>query len=616
MHTSIIKWLVPVAIAAGTALACNGLEQPQQIDAFVLEASLPDGAATRTSLSPKDGDIYHILWQAGDKVSVNGTISDGLPSGDYSESSAVFSFSSAPAGTPYRVLYPASSSTNVVSVPAVQNYVAGSFDPAAFIGFGTAVPAGDKYRVSLDNFCGVLRFAFTGSATLDKIVFKALGGEKLSGSFTLATDSEGFSGAFSGGDSDTMTYSFGTSGLVLNGSGQYAFVALPAQAYSAGIEALVYQKDGAYMRLKFWGSGLTLAGTDFIEFESKAFAAGRTENLFSVAELTAENGGEPTAAAPGITVAIFNTCRFDSDQRPAAAVTATNSKAQDRPANAIIPSCTEMRAAFGQVIYNTAADIIGFNEVGDDMYASGQTNSVQDMATAAGCTGYTYKFYASNESGSHHFDNGFAYKNSILTLNDSGRIWLYKEDTSPWYSTSDDSRSGSPKTNCVWAKFTHKTSGKVFWLFVTQLPTVDHGGNIYASKGMNAWAESKAGGSARQILIGDTNSAPGHSSEAGYNELITYWNDVYATLNAAGNLPSFYQTYSGTQSGTGKDYQYPILTFCLNHPERRIDHIMTKNCTATSYKTIRNTYSFGTGDDEVQCYPSDHLAVVSYITLD
>lgn len=616
MHTSIIKWLVPVAIATGTAIACNGLEQPRPTDAFVLEASLPDGAATRTSLSPKDGDIYHILWQAGDKVSVNGTISDGLPTGDYSESSAVFSFSSAPAGTPYRVLYPASSSTNVVSVPVVQNYVAGSFDPAAFIGFGTAVPAGDKYRVSLDNFCGVLRFAFTGSATLDKIVFKALGGEKLSGSFTLATDSEGFSGAFSGGDSDTMTYSFGTSGLALNGSGQYAFVALPAQSYSAGIEALVYQKDGAYMRLKFWGSGLTLAGTDFIEFESKAFAAGRSENLFSIGELTAEAGGEPTAEAPGITVAVFNTCRFNESQRPAAAVTAANSKAQNRPENAIVPSCPEMRAAFGQVIYNTAADIIGFNEVGDGMYASGQANSVQDLAAAAGCTGYTYMFYASNASGDHHFDNGFAYKSSVLTLNDSGRIWLYKEDTSPWYSTSSDSKSGSPKTNCVWAKFTHKASGRVFWLFVTQLPTASHGGNTYASKGMNSWAQAKAGSDPRQILVGDFNSAPGQDNEEGYNELKTRWTDAYEAVLAAGNLSPFYITYPGTQSGTGMDYQYSIMNFCKNHQDRRIDHIMTKNCTATSYKTIRNTYSFGSGDEEIQCYPSDHLALVSYITLD
>ena len=44
---------------------------------------------------------------------------------------------------------------------------------------------------------------------------------------------------------------------------------------------------------------------------------------------------------------------------------------------------------------------------------------------------------------------------------------------------------------------------------------------------------------------------------------------------------------------------------------------MTKGaCTATSYKTIRNTYEFGSGEDVVNCAPSDHLPIVSYITLD
>ena len=66
---------------------------------------------------------------------------------------------------------------------------------------------------------------------------------------------------------------------------------------------------------------------------------------------------------------------------------------------------------------------------------------------------------------------------------------------------------------------------------------------------------------------------------------------------------------------------------------------MTKGaCTATTYKTVRNTYSVhytGTGyikggedengdtiwveeevDEDIACYPSDHLAVVSYVTLD
>lgn len=610
-----MKTVLFVSVVLGLALGCAKTAPEAEtgsVEGMVLSANVSD-PETKTALGTPSENAYPVLWKTGDRISVNGTLSDPVPSGKDGQENVDFTVSGS-LSAPYKVLYPGTASANVISLPATQNYVEDSFDAAAAACWGNAVKRGEKYSVSLTHFCGVIRLALNGSATLDRIELNSLGGEKLRGNFTLATGADGFTGTFSGGAAGTLTYD--CSGVTLGSKDTYFFIPIPAQAYSAGIEALVYQADGAFMRLKFWGSGYTLAGNSIVQFESKTFAASRVGETFSLDGLTAEDGGEPTSEAPGITVAVFNTCRFEEDQRPAAAVTADNSKAQNRPANAIIPSCTEMRAAFGQVIYNTAADIIGFNEVGDDMYASGQANSVQDLATAAGCSGYTFKFYASNESGNHHFDNGFAYKSSILTLNDSGRMWLYKEDTSPWYSTSDDSRSGSPKTNCVWAKFTHKVSGRVFWLFVTQLPTVDHGGNIYASKGMNAWAQNKAGSGARQILVGDMNSCPGHTSEAGYNELITYWSDVYDALNTAGTLAPFYQTYSGTQSGTGKNYQYPILTFCKNHPERRLDHIMTRNCTATSYRTIRNTYSFGSGEDEIQCYPSDHLALVSYITLD
>jgi hypothetical protein len=46
---------------------------------------------------------------------------------------------------------------------------------------------------------------------------------------------------------------------------------------------------------------------------------------------------------------------------------------------------------------------------------------------------------------------------------------------------------------------------------------------------------------------------------------------------------------------------------------------MTKGtCTATTYKTIRTTYTYEAelDTDADAYYPSDHLAVVSYITLD
>ena len=278
-----------------------------------------------------------------------------------------------------------------------------------------------------------------------------------------------------------------------------------------------------------------------------------------------------------------------------------------------------MQTALGQAIYNTGADVIGFQEICDEMYNSGQTYSLEDIASAQSAS-YTWRLnFPASESGNYHYCNGFAYKSSVLTLNESGKAWLRVGSES--YSTSSASNSGDPNRTVVWAKFTHKVSGKVFYFFVTQLPlyTQDGGSgtsNTNMAGGVNAFATAKAG-SYPQILVGDMNAAPGSSNEAGYNKLKNYWTDAYEAVSAAGNLATFYTTYPGTQSGTGNTYLYSILQFTKNHPERRVDHIMTHGaCTAQSYRTIRNVYEFGSGEDAVTCAPSDHLPVVSYITLD
>ena len=620
MMKNIFKFGIILTAASVFLMACSADPAPSRpegnTDSFILSASLPDTQG-KTALGTPDGaGNAEILWKTGDRISVNGALSNAVSAGDDGKKVVVFTVPGS-LSAPYKVLYPGTSSQNVISLPATQNYVADSFDGAAAAAYGTAVQAGEVYKSSLHNFCGLIRLALTGSATLDKIVLNSLGSEKLCGNFTLATDADGFTGAFSGGTSGSLTYDCD---VTLSAADTWFYIALPAQHYAAGIEALVYQTDGAFMRLKFWGDGeTTLGGSDIVAFGSKAYAAGRTENLVAVNSLTAENGGEPTATPPSITVATYNVMRLDDDNRPADATTGDSNGKIARPANAIVKDCAAMQVALGQAIYNTAADIIGFQEIGDDMYASGQDYSLQDIAAAQGAS-YTWKLnFPGSESGNYHYCNGFAYKSSVLTLNDSGKAWLRTGSNS--YSTSSASGSGDPNRYVVWGLFTHKVSGKQFYFFVTQLPTYGQDGgsgtsNLNMAGGVNAFAASKTAVN-RRILVGDMNAAPGNNAEAGYNKLKEYWSDSYETVNAAGNLASFYQTYSGTQSGTGLNYLYSILQFCKNHPERRIDHIMTQGaCTATSYKTIRTTYSFGTGDDAVDCAPSDHLPVVCTITLD
>ena len=641
MKKNVIKSGLLLAIAGVSLAACSVDPVPSQPgnnpDSFVLSASLSD-AATKASLGSNDGkDNFNVLWSAGDQVSVNGVLSNAVSESDNGKKVVDFTFEGNVGGAPYNVLNPGDAG-NVITLPATQNYVADSFDPAAYASYGVAQSNAGGYSVSLNNFCGLVRFALNGTATLSKIEVNALGGENIHGAFTLGKNSEdgAFDGTFTGGTAGALTYSFGE-GLALSETDTYVYIALPAQTYSAGVEAKVYQADGAFMRLKFWGDGVDLAGSDLRAFASKTFAAGRTENLVGINDLLAEDGGMPNVPA-GVKVALFNILRFDEDYRPNKAITKTDSdKAYWRPEGAIVSSDPDMRATLGKVIYNTQADIIGFNEIDDTMNGSGKANSVEDMAKAQGCN-YKYKFFSSGangwfSSGESKFANGFAYNPDVVELLSSGRYWYDKNATKNYNKTSDNN-SGNPKNTFVWAQFKHKDSGKKFWFFVAHLPTKDQEtpeDNTKAANGINNLAKDMAG-SAPQILVGDMNNSDveSHACYNGAIKLLDYWSDVYHTLDNSGNLPSFYKTYSGTQSGTGKNYQYSILDFCKNHPERRIDKIYTYGpCEPTSYKTVRNTYTVhytGEGtdkdgevhnvDEDVACYPSDHLAVVCDVTLD
>lgn len=622
MYSNYIKSGILILLAGWLVASCTAVPNPEDdsFEGIIISASLDD-EETRTSIS-KDGSVYKVLWSEGDRISVNGKLSNAVSSDDNGKKGVDFTINEA-VSAPYKVLYPGTTSTNVISLPATQNYVVDNIDGASAASYGTATKNGENYTVRLDHFCGVLRFALNGSATLSKIEINSLGSEKLYGNFTLATDGNGFTGSWDGGTAGTLTYNCS---VTLSNSDTYFYVAIPAQTYASGLEALVYQEDGAFMRLKFWGDGETLGRDDIVEFASKTFAAGRTENLLQINSLTAENGGAPTAESPGITVATYNVMRLDDENRPAGATSANSYGALARPANAIIKSCAEMQAALGKAIYNTGADLIGFQEIGDAMYSTSRPYSLENIASAQGAS-YTWRLnFPSTDAGNYKYSNGFAYKSSVLNLEESGKAWLRINSES--YSTSSDSNAGDPNRLVVWGLFTHKVSGKQFYFFVTQLPTYGQDGgsgtsNTNMAGGVIAFARTKTTSPNRQILVGDMNSSPDHDNSAGYTKLKTYWTDAYEEASTAHQIAGdlndwFYKKYPGTQSGTGENYLYSILQYtAAKHSERRVDHIMTKGkCTATSYRTIRNTYEFGTGDAAVTCAPSDHLPVVAYITLD
>ena len=629
MKMDLLKLGLFLAITGSLFCACAEKTEPENqgegtVDKLVLSASLPN-TQTKTSLS----DSYDILWNTGDKISVNGTLSNAVAATDNGKDNVTFTVSGS-LTAPFKVLYPGTTSTNVITLPATQNYVANSFDSAAAASYGIATKNSDNtYSASLTSFCGLVRLALKGSATLDRIEINSLGSEKLYGAFTLATNSTGFTGAFSGGTAGTLTYSFG-SGLTLSGSDTYIYIALPAQTYASGLEALVYQADGAFMRLKFWGGGYELKDIDLIAFDSKNFAAGRTENLFEIDGLVVEDGGEPTAEAPGITVGVYN-IKMDENR------TGTNNTyiKMDR---------SDVQAGLGSTIAGMGADIFGINEIGEDNMP-GEEHDIKAWAIAQGLSSsdYTWMMDYPNKvsrsgvlsysySAEMYYANVFAYNKNTITVEDEGYVWLCNDDDDYWSSMKNAYEHSTGRHTAVYAKCKHKVSGKRFWFIVTHFDTYygnDDGDNLHNVKSFKIFAQHLKNDveDLPIIAVGDFNFGSKEEDKTtdcpNYGELTSYWTDVYDTMwaahNAAGDLNSwYYKTYNGTQSGSQHNYYYPFITFTKNHPDRRLDHIVYKNSashtvTPISYKTVRRTYV--AEDDNTWC-PSDHLAVVSYITFD
>jgi len=122
------KYRYLFAAAALILASCASKDEPIEpgtvVDGIVLKADLPDRQEpdTKTSLS-QDGSVYTVLWKTGDKISINGTESAAVESGDNGKRSVDFTVSG-PLSAPFKVLYPGTTSANQISLPDTQYYVA------------------------------------------------------------------------------------------------------------------------------------------------------------------------------------------------------------------------------------------------------------------------------------------------------------------------------------------------------------------------------------------------------------------------------------------------------------------------------------------------------------
>lgn len=254
--------------------------------------------------------------------------------------------------------------------------------------------------------------------------------------------------------------------------------------------------------------------------------------------------------------------------------------------------------SLSRAISRTGADLMAFNELDGNYISVGSCSLPKACSSLPWDWSIEWPNRVKDEDGKleYSYANGFAWNPSLFELKESWYVWLSKTG-SRWYTNPSNAygNAGNPDRTCIMARFRHIASGKEFWFFVTHLPTPDQGGAANMAVLVNALAKEKT---ARKpsILCGDMNHAPGTGP---YATLTSYWTD--------GNTSD-----RGTLSGSSKNYYYSVEEFTSEkHPERRIDHIMTRGAAATDYHTINEYYFYG---GKYWC-PSDHLPVVATITI-
>lgn len=243
-----MKKTILAAFCLMGAIACSNELEYQNDSRTVLTLELP--GTTKTVLGDAQDGVRPVLWCKGDKISVNGVVSDPLDvEGDVLKADFVLS---GQVSAPYKIIYPAGmvKDAATVTLPAGQKYaegdniVSGSMPMA---GYSTTE------SVMMKQVCGILgiRLKMGTEANLIRYVeVTALGGEPVCGDFAVDFQNSTLSSEAKGVDVIRME----VQETFPAGSANTFNVILPAGVYSDGFQVKVVDENGRAMVRSIKGS--------------------------------------------------------------------------------------------------------------------------------------------------------------------------------------------------------------------------------------------------------------------------------------------------------------------------------------------------------------------------
>lgn len=243
-----MKKTILAAFCLMGAIACSNELEYQNDSRTVLTLELP--GATKTVLGDAQDGMRPVLWCKGDKISVNGVVSDPL---DVEGNALTADFVlSEQVSAPYEIIYPAGmvKDAATITLPAGQNYAAGDN-----IVSGSMPMAGysTTESVMMKQVCGILgiRLKMGTEANLIRYIkVTALGGEPVCGDFSVDFQNSTLSSEAKDADVIRME----VQKTFPAGSANTFNVILPAGVYSAGFQVKVVDENGRAMVRSIKGS--------------------------------------------------------------------------------------------------------------------------------------------------------------------------------------------------------------------------------------------------------------------------------------------------------------------------------------------------------------------------
>lgn len=243
-----MKKTILAAFCLMGAIACSNELEYQNDSRTVLTLELP--GTTKTVLGDAQDGVRPVLWCKGDKISVNGVVSNPLDV-EVNALKADFVLSEQ-VSAPYEIIYPAGmvKDAATVTLPAGQKYAEGDN-----IVSGSMPMAGysDTESVMMKQVCGILgiRLKMGTEANLIRYIeVTALGGEPVCGDFAVDFQNS----TLSSEAKDVNVIRMEVQKTFPAESANTFNVILPAGVYSAGFQVKVVDENGRAMVRSIKGS--------------------------------------------------------------------------------------------------------------------------------------------------------------------------------------------------------------------------------------------------------------------------------------------------------------------------------------------------------------------------